>query len=65
MVDGVYRYFGLVAGVELPRPLGGCCVLLYSTLFSCNLREADPPSVWDYPSLGAFFTRFDSTGRAA
>ncbi len=53
-----YRYFGLAAGVELPRPLAGCCVLLYSTLFSCNLQEADPSSVWEYASLGTFFTRW-------
>jgi len=52
------RYFGLAAGVELPRPLAGCCVLLYSTLFSCNLQEAEPSSVWEYASLGTFFTRW-------
>jgi phosphatidylserine decarboxylase len=54
----VRRYFGLLAGVELPRPLGGCCVFIYSALFSCNLEEAELSSVWDYPSIGAFFTRY-------
>ena len=57
VVTAFCRYLGLLAGLELPRPLGGCCVLVYSTLFDCNLEEAEPSSVWSYPSIGAFFTR--------
>ena len=65
------RAWGRLAALSLPAPLTPILVQTYCSLFGCRLEEAvlssslllcsdglqDPPSVWGYPSLAAFFTR--------
>ena len=53
----ISRHFGRLAEAECPRVLVLVSVLIYSFVFGCDVSEATPNSLRDYPSLAAFFRR--------